>query len=295
MTIESGTNKVATPSRADFHERVQKDWDDPRTVAAWRKWSRIRGETFAAVTQVLVEAAGASPGQAILDIASGAGQPALALAAAVAPTGTVTATDQSAGMLQVVQENAQKAGLANLRFRQARAESLPFPDRTFDRVTCRFGAMFFSDPVGAMRECRRVLLPRGRAAFVVWGPPQQPFFAMTVGVLRRFIDFPQPEEGAPHVFRYAAPGSLADVMRDAGFTAVREEQHHLACERLGTPEEFWEEFREVAAPFRPLIEALPADRRAQLDDEVLEAMRAFVVGDRLKFHVDVNLASGTTL
>jgi ubiquinone/menaquinone biosynthesis C-methylase UbiE len=291
----SGPEKGEAPSGAEFYERVRKDWDDPRTIAAWRKWSRMRGETFAAVTRALVEAVGAAPGHAILDIASGAGQPALALAAAVAPSGTVTATDQSAGMLGVVQENAEREGLANLRFRQARAESLPFLDRTFDRVTCRFGAMFFSDPLGAMRECRRVLLPRGRAAFVVWGPPQQPFFAMTVGVLRRFMELPQPEEGAPHVFRYAAPGSLADVMRDAGFTAVREEQHRLACERPGTPEEFWEEFREVAAPFRPLIEALPAERRAELDAGVLEAMRQFVTGDRLKFHVDVNLATGTPL
>jgi ubiquinone/menaquinone biosynthesis C-methylase UbiE len=275
-----------------FRERVRKDWDDPQTVAAWRKWSRTRSETFREVTHALVDAASPSPGHAILDIASGAGQPALSLAAAVAPNGTVTATDQSAGMLEVVQENARHAGLSNLRYRQAHAESLPFPDRTFDRLTCRFGAMFFSDPRGAMKECLRVLLPRGRAAFMVWGPPQQPFFAMTAGVLRRFVDFPEPEEGAPHIFRYAVPGSLSAVLRDAGFTALREEQLRINCERQGTPEEFWEEFREIAAPFRPLIHGLSPDRRAQLDAEVLAAMRKYESGGSLKFHVEVNLACG---
>ena len=288
----------AAPGRApapieDFRERVRKDWDDPQTVAAWRKWSRISASTFSGVTRALVQAVGASPGHAILDLASGAGQPALALAAAVAPNGMVTATDLSAGMLEVVRENAQREGLSNLLFRRASAESLPFPDRTFDRVTCRFGAMFFSDPAGAMRESLRVLLPGGRAAFTVWGVPQQPFFAMTVGVLRRFVEIPPPEEGAPNIFRFAAPGSLAGVLRDAGFSDVREEQHRIACERPGTAENFWEEFREMAAPFRPLIEGLAPARRAELDAEVLAAMRQYHAGDRLKFHADVNLACGT--
>jgi len=277
----------------EIGERVRKEWDDPRTVAAWRKWSRTNAETFGGVTRALVEAAAASPGQTVLDLASGAGQPALSLAAAVAPGGTVTATDPSAGMLEVVQENAQRAGLSNLNFRRARAESLPFPDRTFDRVTCRFGAMFFSDPGGAMKECLRVLLPRGRAAFAVWGPPQQPFFAMTAGVLRRYVSFPEPAEGAPHIFRYAAPGSLAAVLREGGFSAVHEESHRIPCERVGTPESFWEEFREVAAPFRPLIEGLAPERRAKLDAEVLAAMGEHFAGDRLKFHVDVHVAHGT--
>jgi ubiquinone/menaquinone biosynthesis C-methylase UbiE len=283
----------ASPARTDeFRERVRKEWDDPQTVAAWRKWSKISGETFGGVTRALVEASGAGPGHAVLDIASGAGQPALLLAAAVAPNGHVTATDQSEGMLEVVRENAQAAGISNLQYRRAQAESLPFPDRTFDRVTCRFGAMFFSDAQGAMKECLRVLLPRGRAAFAVWGPPQQPFFGMTAGVLRRFVTFPEPEQGAPHIFRYAAPGSLADVLRDAGFTSVREDALRIACERPGTPESFWEEFREVAAPFRPLIEGLAPDRRAELDKEVVAAMRQYVSGNALRFHAEVNIASG---
>jgi ubiquinone/menaquinone biosynthesis C-methylase UbiE len=276
----------------EFRERMRREWDDEHTVAAWRKWSRTNFEMLAGVTRALVEAAGAAPGQSILDVASGSGQPALALAAAAAPTGHITATDMSAGMLAVAEENAERAGLTNLRFRQANAESLPFPDRTFDRVTCRFGAMFFADAVGAMRECLRVLLPGGRAAFAVWGGPEQPFFEMTAGVLRRYVLLPKPEPGTPHVFRFAAPGSLAEVMREVGFRPVREERLRISCERVGTPETFWQEFREVAAPFRPLIEGLAPDRRAELDLEVLETMRRYLSNDRLKFDVDVNLAVG---
>jgi ubiquinone/menaquinone biosynthesis C-methylase UbiE len=286
---------MSTPEQErveEFRQRVRRDWDDAETVAAWRKWSRSNFETFGGVTRALVEAAGASPGQSILDLASGSGQPALALASAVAPSGHVTATDQSTGMLAVAEENAGRAGVSNMRFRRADAESLPFPDRTFDRVTCRFGAMFFADPVGAMKECLRVLLPGGRAAFAVWGSPQQPFFAMTAGALRRYIPSPDPDPDAPHLFRFAAPGTLSDVLREAGFRPVREERLQIDCERMGSPEDFWEEFKEVAAPFRPLIAGLAPDRRAKLDAEVLAAMRQYSTGDRLRFHVEVNLASG---
>jgi len=277
----------------EFRDRVRRDWDDAETVAAWRKWSRSNFDMFGGVTRALVAAAEAAPGQAVLDLASGSGQPALALASAVAPGGHVTATDLSAGMLAVAEENAKSAGLTNLRFRQAVAESLPFPDRTFDRVTCRFAAMLFADPLGAMRECRRVLLPTGRAVFVVWGAPQQPFFGMTAGVLRRFVNIPEAEPDAPSIFRFAAPGTLSDVMKEAGFRQVREEAARIHCERMGTPEDFWQEFREVAAPFRPLIEGLVPEKRAELDSQVMAAMRTYHTGDRLRFHVDVNVVVGT--
>ena len=281
------------PRAAQFRERVRREWDDPLTVAAWRKWSRSSANMLGGVTRAIVEAAGASPGHAILDLASGSGQPALALAAVVGSHGSVTATDQSAGMLGVVEENARRENLMNLRIELADAEALPFADATFDGVTCRFGAMFFPDPLRAMRECLRVLRPGGRAAFVVWGSPEQPFFGMTAGVLRRFVAFPEPEPGAPHVFRFAAPGSLAQVMRNAGFRPASEEPRRIPCERVGTPESFWEEFREVAAPFRAMIAALPAERRAELDREVLAAMQPYATGDRLQFHAEINLACGT--
>ena len=71
------------------------------------------------------------------------------------------ATDLGPGMLGAAEENARTAGVTNISFQQADAHSLPLPDETFDRVTCRFGVMYFAEIGQALREIRRVLRRRG--------------------------------------------------------------------------------------------------------------------------------------
>src|SRR5207248_4023822 len=113
----------------------------------------------------------------VLDRASGAGNPGLDLAAAVAPHGWVTVTDLSPQMLAIAQENAQVRGLTNLSFCVADPEALPFPDQTFDVVTCRFGVMYFPDVGQALQEIYRVLKSGGRVVFTAIGPfEQNPYF-----------------------------------------------------------------------------------------------------------------------
>src|SRR5262249_21339416 len=75
-----------------------------------------------------------------LDLATGAGHTAYAFAPHVA---RVWATDITAEMLDLVREQAQKRGLANLRVAYAKAEALPFEDEMFDLVTCRIAPHHF--------------------------------------------------------------------------------------------------------------------------------------------------------
>src|SRR5258708_19434704 len=132
-----------------------------------------------------------------LDLASGGGDPALSIAAAVGPSGRVTASDMGPGMISLAQELARKKGLPNIEFREANAESLPFADASYDVLTCRFGIMFFPDLGKALRECFRVLKPGGRAAFVAWGKKEQPFFAATAAILLKHVPFPPPPPTPP--------------------------------------------------------------------------------------------------
>src|SRR5882762_2432904 len=159
-----------------FREHLHQEWTGDRTVAAWRKWHAQIATFTHGATEAIIEAAHLRPGMRVLDLASGVGDPALSIAREVAPSGRVTATDLGPGMISLAEELARKKGLTNIEFREASAESLPFPNESYDVLTCRFGIMFFPDLPKALRECLRVLKPGGRAVFVAWGKKEQPFF-----------------------------------------------------------------------------------------------------------------------
>ncbi|HEX4085198.1 MAG TPA: class I SAM-dependent methyltransferase [Chthoniobacteraceae bacterium] len=98
-----------------------------------------------------------APGAHALDVATGAGHTAFYLARAGY---RVTASDLTPAMLQRVSEGAAERGLA-VATREHSAEALPYPDATFDLVTCRVAPHHFSSPADFMRECARVLKPDG--------------------------------------------------------------------------------------------------------------------------------------
>ena len=99
----------------------------------------------------------------LLDIATGAGHTALALAPLVAK---VTASDITDQMLAEAKRLAAERGLGNLKTVRARAEDLPFPDMSFDLVTCRLAAHHFGQPRAFVAEAFRVLMPGGTLAIV---------------------------------------------------------------------------------------------------------------------------------
>jgi ubiquinone/menaquinone biosynthesis C-methylase UbiE len=94
----------------------------------------------------------------VLDAGSGAGHTALAFAPHVAH---VVSVDLSQAMLAQGEHLARKRGLANLEFRQADVESLPFAGHSFDLVVSRYSAHHWPHPHRALSEFRRVLRPGG--------------------------------------------------------------------------------------------------------------------------------------
>jgi SAM-dependent methyltransferase len=163
--------------------------------------------------------------------------------------------------------------VANVAYAQADAEALPFADGTFDAVTCRFGVMQFPDAPTALRELLRVLVPGGMAVCLVWGPPERHAQQRPLAVVRRYISLPEPGPNEPHRFRYSGAGELAGLLRDAGFTAVREETHVLPAPQRGTPEERWRALLRNSERVRTAVAGLPDERRRELEQEVLAALR----------------------
>ena len=275
-----------------FREKLRQEWTDAQTVAAWRKWHvQLSGYTRGA-TDALLEAAQLRPGMRVLDLASGVGDPALSIAEAVGPSGHVTATDLGPGMIGFAEELARKKGLRNIEFRVADVEALPFPAASFHVVTCRFGVMFFPEQLKAFRQCRRVLKPGGRVSFVVWGRRDQPFLGNTIGVLMKYVDAPPPDPDAPHAFMFGERGLLESRLKAAGFADVREEVRTFTGRWAGSPEEYWQQFTEVAAPFRPLLAKMTPKTRAKAEAEILAGLRAISDGKALSMPLEIVIGTG---
>lgn len=177
-------------------------------------------------TEGLVGALAPRPGERFVDLASGPGEPALSLARAVAPAGSVLAVDPVPGMLAELERRAAAAGLTGLTTRCAVVEELSLPEAAFDGLSCRFGAMFFDDPAAVLARLLPALVPGGRAGLLVWGAPEaNPYFTAAGGALDR-AGVPRPEEepGTHGVFEHAAPGALAAHMEQAGWVDVEERE-----------------------------------------------------------------------
>ncbi len=128
----------------------------------------VLGDNFhpggAALTRRLGRVAALRDGERVLDVASGPGTTALLLAREFGAT--VDGLELSTDSVERARAAADAAGLkANVRFHVGDAEHLPFPDESFDVVTCECAFCTFPDKEKAAAEFARVLKPNGRLAF----------------------------------------------------------------------------------------------------------------------------------
>jgi len=275
----------------DYKEMVRKDWTGAAPL--WQKWNAKFVVQTHAATELVVRGAEILPGMKVLDLASGTGEPALSLARAVGKDGCVIATDLVPEMLEYASRNAAAQKLDNIEFQFADAEDLPFSDGEFDRVTCRFGVMFFPNIPKAMAEIRRVLKPGGRICFAVFGSLEEnPLFSTSLQPFLTRVKMPPPPPDAPNIFRFADESKLAAALSLAGFQDVKTNKERVIFGWPGPAEECWEATRELAAPFKKLMEAIPSEQAEEVTGEVVQNVRRFQVRDQIQLPATVIIAVG---
>ena len=169
------------------------------------------------------------PGDRALDVATGTGDLALALAGRVGPGGEVVACDFSERMLELGRRKAAGAG-APVRFEAANALALPYPDGSFDAATVGFGARNFDDLERGLDEMVRVVREGGRVVVLEITTPRRPplswffrlWFDRLVPLIGRLAGDPDAYAYLPSsVRRFPDPPGLGATLHRAGLEDVR--------------------------------------------------------------------------
>jgi ubiquinone/menaquinone biosynthesis C-methylase UbiE len=188
----------------------------------------------------------------VLDVAAGAGHTALVFAPRVA---SVVAVDLTEAMLTTGRLLAEENGISNVTFVPGDAEHLPFPDASFDLVTCRYAAHHFPRPAVVAREWERVLKPDGTLLLVDLISPDDPTADTVLNAAEVLRD--------PSHVRDHTLGQWMIMLNEAGFAAEELGRWPLRLEfrswveRMRTPEA-------TAAQIQALFERAPASAREAL-------------------------------
>ena len=154
----------------------------------------------------------------VLDVGCGWGDMSLQVAQVVGPGGRVVGIDCVEAFLREARKDAAAKGLANVQFRRGDAE-VELPENEFDYVVARFGTMFFTNPVAALRRMRKALKPGGRMTHIVW---------------RRREDNPAWQEAKEITLRYLPPpGADADTCGPGPFSMGNQETSGLMMKSAG--------------------------------------------------------------
>lgn len=272
-------------------QAVLEGWSG--TAAFWEKHRETIRQMFAPVTQALIEDGLIGRRHAVLDIATGPGEPALSIAGLVGAEGKVIGIDPVPQMVSAARRAANQNTLGNAQFQVGFPDDLPFPANTFDAVVSRFGAMFFPSPVIAVREMLRVLKPGRKAALAVWHLQERnPFFYTVSRVIQRFAAAPPPAPDAPDAFRFAGPGKLRGVLSEAGATNPSERLLQFRIEAPLSPENFWTMRTEISEKLREKLALLSPEQLAEVKRESIEALREYSSERGMSFPAEVLIVSG---
>jgi ubiquinone/menaquinone biosynthesis C-methylase UbiE len=239
-----------------------------RAMWASGNYHAVATEIIPQLGEALVHATGVGPRDRVLDVAAGTGNVAIPAALAGA---RVVATDLTPELLERGRAEAEQRG-AELDWREADVEALPFADGEFDVVLSCVGVMFAPRHQVCADELLRVCRPGGRIGLVNWTP--EGFIGQMFATMKPYVPPPPPGAQPPPLW-----GDEAYVreLLGAGVTDLDLRRQSLTVDAFPTPEEFREYFK---ANYGPTIAAYRGnadspERVAALDADLAELARRF--------------------
>jgi enediyne biosynthesis protein CalE5 len=247
----------------------------------WYAQIEVTERQWGPVSDGLLDRARVTTGDRVLDLACGVGDPALAAARLVGPSGSVIATDLAPDMVAFTARRAAAAGLANVETHEMDAAAIDLPAASVDAVLCRFGLMFVPDLDRVFAGVREVLVPGGRfATSIPWRPAGQAMPRLVGAILDALglPPLPRPEPGVPGIFSLADASYVSAALENAGLTGIRIEPYTLAQD-FRSPGEWLDFLLALNLPLRLQLAGVEEDRLPELRSVATAAMAPFVQDD----------------
>ena len=236
-----------------------------RQQVAWSAGDyALIGTTLQIVGEALCETLDVRSGQTVLDVAAGNGNASLAAARRWCD---VTATDYVPALLERARERAAAERL-DIKFREADAEALPFPDQSFDAVVSTFGVMFAPDQERAATEMVRVCKPGGKIGLANWTP--EGFIGQLFKTIGKHV---APQPGARSPALWGTRARIAELFESPA-TSVRTAQRNFVF-RYRSPEHWLEIFKTYYGPVLKTFAALESAAQAALQRDLLALIDQF--------------------
>lgn len=237
-----------------------------RAMWALGDYAAVAGEVIPDLGAALVEACGVRRGMRVLDVAAGPGNAAIPAALTGA---SVVASDLTPELLDAGRVAAARRG-AQVEWRQADAEALPFADGEFDVVLSCVGVMFAPHHQAAADELLRVCRPGGTIGLINWTP--QGFVGEMLAAMKPFVPAPPPGAQPPALWGQEEHVSALFGERLTG-PAMRRQTIRVGC--FATPEEFRDRFKTCYGPTVAAYRGIAADpeRVAALDHTLANLAR----------------------
>ena len=258
------------PQFVQIREQQKEIWN--RFSPGWKKWDELTMDFLKPMGDEIIRLLKPGGTDMILDVASGTGEPGLTIATMLRG-GMVVATDLAEGMLEVAFDNAARRGIKNFEIIACDVCELPFPDNTFDAISCRLGFMFFPDMLLAAKEMVRVLKPGGRIAATVWNEPEKNLWASTImGIINKNMQLAPPTREAPGLFRCAKSGFVADLFKQAGLKNISETEVRGKL-NTGNRKVYWNYMTEVVAPVAAALSNADCGMIIKIRSEVFNSIK----------------------
>jgi ubiquinone/menaquinone biosynthesis C-methylase UbiE len=266
-----------------FKAQQRQMWDN--VAKGWEVWWRTIEQGAQRVSDTLVELAEIKPGDKVLDLATGIGEPAVTAAKRVGPNGKVVATDISPQMIAIAKSRAKSLGLDDvMEFRVTDAEKLDFPNSSFDSVLSRWGLMFLPHLPIALIAIRQLLKPRGSFAAAVWSiPAKVPMLDLAFSTVRKEINATAPPAGTPGPFALANSEALKQSFVQAGFNDVRIKTIDITI-GFDSAESYTKFQKQITAPIQAMLASQTDEKKKKVWAAVTDA-----VGQYADSHGRVNL------